>query len=150
MRADGSGQSQRAFPGAIALIVLALVQAIVGFGPKIVGYPIIWASGAQPNGKLPIVTPWWVFVVLALAWAVLLFLTRRKSDQYPAQMHKWLRLENTPRYVALWSILGAFMAILMSFDSGQQGLGLYWIPAVLLAGVGVVAILLGRRQKYER
>lgn len=150
-----------AFRGAIALMVIALIEAIVGFLIPAVDLMILLVTGAEPNvpegpgvstlemwrGLMPITVPWWLYLTVALSLGGLLVLTYRPERQYRATMHGNLLLRNTPFFLAFWAFLWAGLSLGSTMYFTTSGVGLYWIPSSASLIVFVAAIILGLRQR---
>lgn len=151
--------SKIAVPGAVALMVTAITQGVVGFVLPAVNLIILLATGATPNeiegprsnavlqwrGQMPIEVPWWIFLLFAISLGVLLVITRRDHDQFGPARRGALLLWNTPVAIGFWAAIGALMALGTGLFTMPSGYGLYWIPALFYAVVVVAAgVLLWR------
>ena len=156
-----SGSSSFAKRGAIALMVIALSEALIGFIVPAANVIVLLATGATPNhsddpgasviekwrGLVPFPVPWWVYAIVAVALGVLLVLTRDRSRQYTARMTGKVLLRNTPYFLAFWAFLWALLSIGLTMYYTTSGVGLYWIPAVMALAVAVAAVWIGLRQR---
>jgi hypothetical protein len=124
--------------GAIALMVIALLQVLIGFLVPAANGIYSIATGMHSN---LISVPWWGFVVIAFALAVLLWLTYSPSRHFLGMQGK-LRLLNSPFLIFFF----AFLLVVMSLAGTGSPQWLFWIPAVISLGVAIAGAVIDYRQ----
>ena len=104
--------------GAVTLMVLALLEATLGAVVPANNLLFHILTGAKPHvregeylkvyerwaGLMPVPVPWWAFLVVAFALAVLLVVTRKPERQYLPTMHGKILLQNHPYFLAFWAL----------------------------------------------
>lgn len=150
----GDGEDERfAFGAAIATLILGLFLACALL--LVAGNLIfLLVSGATPNvpfdsgaspremwrGLFPVPLPWWVFLIAAAGWVVVLALNWT-PERWMVRMVGPLRLIATPVTTAILSILTAIAALTWSMWIADGYDARFGIPIALLLGVSVAALL---------
>ena len=161
MSASSAGSTALLTPrgGAIVLMVIALLEALIGFLFPAANFLFLVVTGTLPKvpegesgsdllrGHMPFPVPWWAYLLIPLALGVLLAVTHDPSRQYPARMNGKVLLTNTPFFLAFWAFVWAGLCVGPTTDYTASGFGLYWIPALLSLVVAGAAAALGFRQR---
>ena len=143
--------------GAVALMVIALTVAVIGYGGVAVNDIIVLVTGAIPNPQFtprranldpnPFSLQCWIYLLGALSLAILLVLTRGPARQFPARMVGIFLIYNSPGFIALWAFLCGMFSLATGLHFTASGVGLYWIPAVVSFGVMIGAAVIDYRQR---
>lgn len=152
-RAQGIGRR-----AAVATSVLALVGIIAPLLVLAGGLVFLLATGAEPNpavpgvdqkalaewkGLLPIVVPWWYFLVVALAWLAVLIAVWAPEHAYLARWGRRVFLFASPLATGVLVLITAMAAFISGLYyepvDAFLGVGTYLIPIVACLGVAVAA-----------
>ncbi len=137
--------------GLVAVFLVWILDLVIllatGQSNQVPGGPDLRAW-EEAKGLMPIVIPWWVYLVFVGGWAIVLAMVWRPERSYFERWGRFGVLIASPTFTGIFALVTGFATLSSGVYFEAEGWGLYPVPGVLLVVIAFVAF--GREVAIRR